>query len=368
MLPKSFVALALADTLLSREGTAAAMTAAATWAFDAPLAWIPGLCGAIETRCGQHFHSFTRKELAAIILEHEAFLAAFEQGKVPPQIVHYCIEQPLPAPAPAWLAALSLPALGSVGELAQWLALRPDELAWFANRWRVPSAAASPLQHYHYRWVSKRSGGARLIEIPKQRLRLIQQRILRGILDMVPPHPAAHGFRRGRSCVTHAALHTGQQVVLRMDLKDFFPRIPASRVQAMFATLGYPAGVAGVLARLCVNRTPGGAALASPVALTFAQRHALRTPHLPQGSPCSPALANACAFRLDVRLEELAASMQARYSRYADDLVFSGGSELARALDRFPVQVGAIALEEGFEVNPRKTRAMRQGAIPTSRG
>ncbi|MES2901000.1 MAG: reverse transcriptase family protein [Pseudomonadota bacterium] len=361
MVPKSAVALALADTLLSRDSSVAGMAAGAVWAFDAQLPWIPALCAAIAERCGEHFHAFSRKELADIILAQEVFGAAFEPGKVAPQIVRYCIEQPLSAPAPAWLSALSLPALATVGELARWLDIRPDELAWFANKWRVPSSAESPLQHYHYRWMAKRSGGARLIEIPKKRLRLLQQKILRGILDHVPPHQAAHGFRRGRSCLTHASLHTGRQLVLRMDLKDFFPSIPASRVQAMFARLGYGAGVAGVLARLCVNRTPAGAALTSPAALSFSERHALRTPHLPQGSPCSPALANACAFRLDVRLDSFAKSMLASYSRYADDLVFSGGSELARGLERFHIQVAAIALEEGFAVNTRKTRGMRQG-------
>ena len=75
----------------------------------------------------------------------------------------------------------------------------------------------------------------------------------------------------------------------------------------------------------------------------------------------SPALANLCAYRLDIRLDALAASMGAVYSRYADDLAFSGGRELERAMDRFHARVGAIALEEGFNINMRKTRMMRQG-------
>jgi hypothetical protein len=173
----------------------------------------------------------------------------------------------------------------------------------------------------------------------------------------VPAHNAAHGFRRGRSCVTHAALHTGRRVVIRMDLKDFFPSIPAPRIQALFARLGYSETVSAILARLCVNRTPAGAVRELP----WAERQPFRTPHLPQGSPCSPALANLCAYRLDIRLETLAQALGATYSRYADDLVFSGGHDLQRASDRFHVQVAAIALEEGFRVNTRKTRMMRAG-------
>jgi hypothetical protein len=82
---------------------------------------------------------------------------------------------------------------------------------------------------------------------------------------------------------------------------------------------------------------------------------------LPQGAPSSPALANLAAYRLDTRLAGLAAALGARYTRYADDLAFSGGTELARAARRVIPRIAAIALEEGFTVGPRKTRLMRPG-------
>ena len=82
--------------------------------------------------------------------------------------------------------------------------------------------------------------------------------------------------------------------------------------------------------------------------------------HLPQGAPTSPALANLCAYRLDCRLAALAASLAATYTRYADDLAFSGGEELERGARRFQVLVCRVALEEGFEVHTRKSRFMRQ--------
>ena len=84
-------------------------------------------------------------------------------------------------------------------------------------------------------------------------------------------------------------------------------------------------------------------------------------PHLPQGAPTSPALANLTAYRLDCRLTGLAKSAGATYTRYADDLAFSGGEELRRAARRFLAHAAAIALEEGFSVNHRKTRILRQG-------
>jgi hypothetical protein len=82
---------------------------------------------------------------------------------------------------------------------------------------------------------------------------------------------------------------------------------------------------------------------------------------LPQGAPTSPALANLTAHRLDCRLAGLARSAGGVYTRYADDLAFSGDEDFRRGVERFATQAAAIALEEGFSVNHRKTRILRQG-------
>ena len=84
-------------------------------------------------------------------------------------------------------------------------------------------------------------------------------------------------------------------------------------------------------------------------------------PHLPQGAPTSPALANRIAYRMDCRLRGLAESCRGVYTRYADDLAFSGGQDFTRGIQRFATHVAVIVHEEGFAVNFRKTRVMRQG-------
>jgi RNA-directed DNA polymerase len=84
-------------------------------------------------------------------------------------------------------------------------------------------------------------------------------------------------------------------------------------------------------------------------------------PHLPQGAPTSPALANLCTYRADCRLSGLARSVGAQYTRYADDLAFSGDRGFERGIERFSTHVAAILIEEGFHVHHRKTRVMRQG-------
>jgi hypothetical protein len=269
--------------------------------------------------------------------------------------------QPLAA-AGTW----DLPAIDSPGDLAKWLGLDPGELRWFADLKALGyKNSREQLRHYHYRILAKRFGSVRLIEAPKPRLKDLQRQILLWILEKIPPHPAVHGFVKGRSIKTFVAPHVGQRVVLRMDLRDFFPTFGGVRTQNLFRTLGYPEAVADLLGGICTNAAPrdiwnGIAAELGPVGVGEARRLYAR-PHLPQGAPTSPALANISCFQLDCRLAALAKSAGASYTRYADDLAFSGGEEFEKGVERFGLHVAAILLEEGFPVNHRKTRVMRQG-------
>ena len=259
-----------------------------------------------------------------------------------------------------------LPAIESVGKLAKWLSLSGDELEWFADLKGLGNQLRNgKLQHYHYRVSPKRSGGVRLIEMPKPRMKELQRRILAGILDAIPVHGAVHGFVKGRSIVSFAGPHAGRAVLLRLDLQDFFPGFPAARVQALFRTLGYPEGVADRLGGICTNAVPRDVWNVRPVEIAAADWREARSlyarRHLPQGAPTSPALANLMAYRLDCRLSGLARTAGAVYTRYADDLGFSGDEGFGRGVERFAAHVAAVALEEGFSVNHHKTRIMRQG-------
>jgi RNA-directed DNA polymerase len=196
------------------------------------------------------------------------------------------------------------------------------------------------------------------------------------ILARIPPHDAAHGFRPGRSITTFAAPHVGRAIVLKMDLRDFFISITGARVSAIFFTAGYPEPVARLLSGLCTNTVPSdvlnqvGRPEPESLRPTLAWqdgRPYLR-PHLPQGSPTSPALANLAAYRLDARLAALSATAGGVYTRYADDLIFSGDDDFARSVHRFKVQAAAIAIEEGFAIQHRKTRVMRQGVRQSAGG
>jgi hypothetical protein len=262
------------------------------------------------------------------------------------------------------MAEWQLPALTTAGQLAAWLAVSPEQLDWLADvrGWTVKQPSAK-LRHYVGTWRPRRRGRPRLIESPKATLKRIQLRILREILDRILPHEAAHGFRRGRSIVTYASPHAGQRIVLRFDLRDFFPSVRAARIHALFRTAGYPDEVARLLSGLCTTITPSNVwdQRPEPRASDDALGERLLVRHLPQGAPTSPALANLCARRMDARLAGLAKACEAVYTRYADDLAFSGGVLLARSARRFQVAVAVIAAEEGFELHLQKSRFMRRG-------
>ena len=301
--------------------------------------------------------------LARAIARSEAIHGLGLEGRKRPLIRRAVLAPPAFAPAPNF-GDLEIPALATAGALAEWLGLSVARLEWLADVEGFRARGASETgRHYGYAWAPKKSGPPRLVEAPKPLLKEVQRKILREILDRVPPHEAAHGFRRGRSCLTAARRHAGEAVVVALDLRDFFASIPARRVHGLFRRLGYPWAVARLLTGLCTTATPSEVFDGLPQS----QRHDWQTrqrflqPHLPQGAPTSPALANLCAWRLDRRLDGLAASLEARYTRYGDDLAFSGDRDFARRLDGFLPLAEAICHDEGLALNRSKTRIMGQG-------
>lgn len=259
--------------------------------------------------------------------------------------------------------AWKVPDLPNFLDLADWLEVSRRELNWLANlatgsfdlRYKRSS-------HYVVSAIGKRSKGIRLIESPKSLMKRVQRKINEEILNKVPPHVSAHGFCRGRSVLTFAKPHVGKLFCLKVDLKDFFPSIKFGRVSGLFKTMGFSREARYYLAALCTNGLDEDAlfrATGTPGSISTETTRLYMPRHLPQGAPTSPAIANLIAFNLDRRLAGLAKSAKATYTRYADDLLFSGDEEFARSAKRFVTSLGAIAIEEGFEVNFRKTRHMR---------
>ncbi len=261
------------------------------------------------------------------------------------------LSSPVMFPVAAF-AALDIPQLAPLDALADWLLLPIERLEYLADRQsRYEDHGDTQVNHYHYILQRKKSGGTRVIEAPKPALKAVQRQILHGIVDKVPVHRDAFGFAKGRNCLDAASRHAGEQVVTGFDLKDFFPSIGAGRIFGLFRCLGYPHQVASRLAALCTSVTPSRVLKC----ITGPDRDIYRKLHLPQGSPASPGLANLAVFTLDKRLSGLAKSVDANYSRYADDLSFSGDEHIAGVLLR---AVPQIIEDEGFQLNAAKTRIM----------
>jgi hypothetical protein len=317
----------------------------------------------LATRLMFHFDSGqppTRQQLMGFLLNENELHRRFQglEGNVAAKPL---LEPPVMGRLPDNMVTYPLPSLATVKDLRLWLGLFEHELAWFADvERRQHRVTQSRLHHYRYRWIEKRSGSQRLIEIPKTRLKAIQRRISGEILNRVPPHACAHGFTRGRSSRSYVAPHVGKPVVLRMDLKDFFHTVPVPRIGALFRRLGYPWAVARLLQGLCTHASSPPLAGDRFQSLSWEKRKRLVDKHLPQGAPSSPAIANLCAWRLDCRLQGVANRFSLDYTRYADDLAFSGGEHLLRLAPFLQRLIGAIALEEGFAINHRKTRLRTQ--------
>lgn len=258
----------------------------------------------------------------------------------------------------ARLAMFGLPLLRTPEELAQWLVIPLGRLAWLTGRFFENQRPQSePEAHYHFHWVKKKTAGYRLIEAPKLLLKTAQSQILRGILDQVPAHPAAHGFVKQRSIRSNAAPHVGSAWILKLDLTNFYPSVSFSRVVAIFRSLGYSREVATWLGRLTTSAIPSNLNSPDGMANTV---WPYRSRHLPQGAPTSPALANLSAFSLDVRLHGMAAKYGARYTRYADDLTLSGPGQSIPALREIIPFAEWIVRNERFSTNKSKRRVLRR--------
>lgn len=247
------------------------------------------------------------------------------------------------------LAENKLPVLHTADDVARFLNITLNQLRWLT--YHRKSAA---LVHYSRYEIPKKTGGQRRISAPKPALAQAQQQVLEKLLNVVALEDPAHGFVKDRSILTNAQNHLKKEVVVNLDLKDFFPSLNFRRVKGLFKALGYGEHVATVLSLLCTE----------PPRLEVEFRGkalhvALSERVLPQGACTSPALTNLICRRLDKRLRGMAQSFQFEYSRYADDLSFSGAK--TEVIGKLLGAVRRVIKDEGFEENKAKTHVMRRG-------
>ena len=250
----------------------------------------------------------------------------------------------------AQLARYGLPLWHTEAELAAALDLDVKALRSFSTH-----SARDRRAHYVTFAIPKRSGGERLIMAPKTRLKRLQRQLNALLVTKLPVSEYAHGFLGGHSVRTNAEPHVGKNVILRLDITDFFGAIHFGRVRGLLIAFGYGYSVATVLAALMTE------AVRQPVMIGETRFFPPVGPRVcPQGAPTSPGLSNAVVVKMDRRLAGLARRYGFAYTRYADDLTFSGNDVAgAHALRLLATRV---VEEEGFAVNERKTQVRRNGS------
>lgn len=179
--------------------------------------------------------------------------------------------------------------------------------------------------------IPKKSGKPREICQPSRKLKGFQSWILVNILDKTKSSNSCKGFEKKTSTLDNALPHKGANTILTIDLKDFFPSITSKQVFNVFKTLGYNNLISTVFTNICTYKG-----------------------FLPQGSPCSPKLANLSAWMLDLRIQGYVGKRGINYTRYADDLSFSGLNP-SNVVNIYPM-IKTIIESEKFKINNSKTR------------
>ena len=201
------------------------------------------------------------------------------------------------------------------------------------------AASNSPRWFYKHYEIPKKSGGVRNIEEPFPSLKDIQTWILENILTPASEKfvaPVAKAFMPGINLRDNARFHRGKQVVVALDLHDFFGSVGFSEVYGVFNKLGYNKSVVMMLTRLCLFRGS-----------------------LPQGAPTSPMLSNLMFFDLDNKIFRYCQRRKIRYTRYADDMTFSGDDV---DVTRLITYVRMVVSTKHLKLNEEKTKVMRRGA------
>jgi hypothetical protein len=251
------------------------------------------------------------------------------------------------------LQKYNLPVFDSVKKLAEAIGLELNEL-----RYMIYNRKVSQTNHYYTFEIPKKSGGKRKISAPKRKLKYLQLWMLNNILNRIPVSDFTHGFVSQRSIVSNAIPHVGADIVINIDLKDFFPTIDYSRVKGLMKALGYSEQIATVFALLC---TQAEIETVQMDGVTYYVQTGKR--FLPQGSPASPAISNLIAYRLDRKVQGLAKKVNFTYTRYADDLTFSTAKENEKNISKLLYFLKKIIEEEGFTIHPEKTHIMRKGSL-----
>ena len=190
-------------------------------------------------------------------------------------------------------------------------------------------------KHYRKAKLPKKSGDFRNLSVPDQVLKNIQRKIANVLLVQMPVSRYAKAYRFGSSTLRNAKHHVGKQVLLKLDILHFFDSIRYSTVKDnVFPEEIYADPIRILLTMLCYHKDA-----------------------LPQGAPSSPAITNIILYEFDEQLGQWCLERGITYTRYCDDMTFSGTFEPTEVIQFARLELGKL----GFLLNEQKTRIQRSG-------
>ncbi len=223
------------------------------------------------------------------------------------------------------LDSLKLPIIENLDDLEESISIN-KKLLYFLSK-------ESNLKKYNTFYINKKNGNRREINEPVYSLKIIQKWILENILYNMKLSKNSFGFQNsnlGSPLVENAKIHKDNDFILKMDLKDFYPSIKRDKVFYLFKNVGYNNYISNVLTNLCTYKDT-----------------------LPQGAVTSPYISNLICYKLDYRIDKYCVKREISYTRYADDLMFSGNNR--DVLRRIYGMIIKILKDEGFKINKDKT-------------
>lgn len=243
-----------------------------------------------------------------------------------------------------------LPIINTDKELADFLGIEYKQLRFLVYHRDVVN-----VDHYHRYSIPKKKGGVRNIAAPKPVLKKVQRSILEEILYKIEVADNAHGFIKEKSVISAAKTHINKpELLINIDLQDFFPTVTFERIRGMFKSFGYSGYISSLLAMLCTYCER------MPLEIKGEIKYIATTKRiLPQGSAASPMITNILCRTLDKRLSGLAKKYDFTYTRYADDMSFSLNNSNID-INKLLGLINKVIKDEGFNINRDKTRFLRK--------
>lgn len=221
-----------------------------------------------------------------------------------------------------------------VQKIADALGTSVSQLYMLSNQRIVRTKRKKTHRYTNYHKVVIHRGRGRknrILSVPNGFLKQVQRKILTTYLYTLPVSVHAKAYQPETSVVQNALPHVGKECIAKLDISHFFDSIDTDMVYSVMRRLGLSVPATTLLTYICTYQGK-----------------------LPQGAPTSPCIANLVMCRFDERIAAWCAAHEITYTRYCDDMTFSGTQAAIRNSGLIPM-IQKRLYHMGFELNRDKT-------------